>query len=275
MKRISFATILLALVFFVGLQIQATMAIDYLPDGIPYTESSMANLDDDPLLLNIQQKIDQAFTQAMMVGNSSTLDKIHEQLTAAYRSNPHNLIIYWQSYLGYYKSIFHLQNSDKKAAEKVVNQSVDMLEDMENPNAEDLALLALTKSFGIQFQSMMMAPITSGKVKRYAEKALEMDSTNLRAWYVLASNDFYTPEQYGGMTKAEGYLLTAIKLPAQQVSNPYLPSWGKDMCFEMLVSYYLKKNQMDKAQQYYDQAIALYPTNYQLLQLGTQISGQE
>ena len=72
------------------------------------------------------------------------------------------------------------------------------MEKLDKKNTEDYALLASVQNLAIQFRSGMGAGKLSSQAVENARTALQMDSTNLRAWYVLASNDFYTPAFFGG-----------------------------------------------------------------------------
>jgi pentatricopeptide repeat protein len=100
---------------------------------------------------------------------------------------------------------------------------------------------------------------------------LQKDSLNLRAYYVLGANDFYTPEQYGGGKKAEFYLKRAILLNNQTVSNPYLPSWGKNSAYEMLIRLYINHKQFDEARKYFQEARALFPDDYMINNLAGEL----
>ncbi len=101
--------------------------------------------------------------------------------------------------------------------------------------------------------------------------AVEKNAKNLRAYYALASNDFYRPEQYGGGKVCEKYLLKAIELPEQEVKNVYLPSWGKKESYAMLIRWYIRKKEWSKATKYYEEATNLYPKDYELKKLKSQI----
>ncbi len=74
------------------------------------------------------------------------------------------------------------------------------------------------------------------------------------------------------LKEVEKYLLKALSLPVQKVKNPYLPSWGKEEAYEMIIKWYIRKQQNDKAKLYFDEATAKYPNNRQLQHLGTKIN---
>ena len=101
-----------------------------------------------------------------------------------------------------------------------------------------------------------------------------MDSTNLRGYYVFASNDFYTPEKYGGGQDAEKYLIKAISLPDQKIKNDYLPSWGKEESYEMLIKLYIKKEKWVLAKKYFQEGNKEYPESYTINQLASKLVGK-
>ena len=85
---------------------------------------------------------------------------------------------------------------------------------------------------------------------------------------------FHTPKKYGGGKETEEYLLKAISLPIQKVKNDYLPSWGKEEAFEMLIKFYIKNEKWDLAKKYYKKGIAAFPKSYTISQLATKLVGK-
>ena len=233
-------------------------------------ETQIVNYQSDSLLVGIQEKIYNAFTIGMMTKSSEALNKLGSELEQVYKEKSHNIILYWRSYLQFYASIFYLHTGDKVSAEKEIDKGIEWLDKMERKNSEDYALLALLQSFGMQFKGMK-AMFIAEKVKQNAEAAIDIDSTNLRAYYVLGNNDYYTPEKYGGGNVAEKYLLKAISLPEQKISNVYLPSWGKEEAFEMLIKFYIKKEKWELAKKYFQEGIDLFPKSYTINQLASKL----
>lgn len=216
----------------------------------------------------IQSKIYTAFVQGLRSQNTDELTKLSKQLGNLYKAHNQNLILYWRSYLQYYLSIYYLEKGDRQNSGKEIDKGIAWMENMENKNSEDYALLAMLQEFGIQFQGMKTAFI-SIEIKKNAKKAIALDSTNLRAYYVYASNDFYTPEKYGGGKEAEKYLLKAISLPAQKIKNDYLPSWGKAESYEMLIKLYIRQKKWVLAKKYFQLAVKKYPDNNSIKQLSS------
>jgi len=231
---------------------------------------ALLHAQDKELLQGIQNKIFDAFVQTNIQKDPKALIELKGKLEGLAKSNPNRLLTYWQSYLQYYLSIFHLTQNDQKQAEEQIDIAVDLMDDMKNKNSEDYALLALAESFSIQFKGFK-AMFISGSIKKNGKRAIAMEPKNLRAYYVLASNDFYTPEKYGGGEKAESLLLKALELPDQLNPNPYLPSWGKAESYELLVKHYLKTDDTTKAKSYCKEGLELFPNNYGLGKLAIEL----
>lgn len=227
----------------------------------------------DPILTNIQERIYNAFVEAMMTKEAQKMAKIQQQLTELYEERDHQLIQYWRSYLQYYQAIYHLQAGDEKQSEKACDQGITWLKSVKDKNAEDYALLAMLQGFGIQFKGMR-AMFISNAIKNNLKKARALDEENLRVQFVSGSNDFYTPEKYGGGKKAEAYLLKAITLPPQARPNDMLPSWGLQEAYEMLIKMYIKAERWEEAKTYFNKAIAACPESYMIHQLAPKLVGK-
>lgn len=169
-----------------------------------YTIQSQS-VSSDSLMINIQKKIYDTFIGTMMTQKNQALLDLSEQLTALHKEKKQNLILYWQAYLYYYNSIYYLKTQDKDNAEKEIDKGIELLEEMEKKNSEDYALLAMLQSFSMQFKSGVKAPFISKNVESNAQKSEKLDASNIRAYYVQASSDYYTPAQYGGGQKARNY----------------------------------------------------------------------
>ncbi|NJO89124.1 MAG: hypothetical protein HC831_09310 [Chloroflexia bacterium] len=139
-----------------------------------------------------------------------------------------------------------------------------MLKKLKDKSSEHYALLGLAQAFSIQFVTGMKAGIISEEANGNANKALELDNKNIRAYYVLGSNDFYTPEEFGGGKEAEKYLLKAIEYPENSSGLACMPSWGKDYTYQMLIELYQKRGNNDLAKRYANEGVKLFPENEQI-----------
>lgn len=274
MKKVIFSLLLVAALLGLGMVFFTDAFAAASTLGPSYHEQSDLISRKDSTLYQIEARIKQAFIQSMVSKEATSLQEVQGSLQRKAKEAPNNLIQYWLSYSQYYECIFQLQMEDEKAAKKAIEAAIDGLEDMNAKNGEDYALLAMVHSMSISFKNPMRAPLISQKVKKYAKTALSSDSTNIRAHYVLASNDFYTPKQYGGGRKTAYHLKKALAFPAQQMANPMLPAWGKEEAHEMLVKYYIREKRWEEAKEAFQAAIMAYPDNYTLSRLGTKLVGK-
>ena len=236
-------------------------------------DANLKSIDqNDTLLNNIQQKVMNAFVKDQISQSDKDMIALELALSNLNKDKNNDIVTYWYSYTCYYHSILYMIRKENKNSEKKLYEGIKKLNDVNLKNSEHYALLSLMEGFSIQFASVIEVPHISKRSKQNAEKALQLDSLNLRAYYVLGSNDFYTPEQYGGNKKAEGYLLKAIRLNDQSDSNSYLPGWGKDSAYELLIRLYINRKQFVEAKRYYKEAFALFPDNHMINKLADEIT---
>lgn len=158
--------------------------------------------------------------------------------------------IYWRSYIFYYKSIYYksILNENDNASINI-ELAIKSLEE-NSKTSEDFALLAACKSFSIQFANMTQIGKISGQVEEYASKSLELNSKNIRAYYVLASNNFYTPKMFGGMVKVEEYSLKGLACPISSNKNFYSPYWGKKELYDIYIKYLETENRKEDSEKF-------------------------
>lgn len=228
-------------------------------------------IDSKNFLFEIQDKIDEAFLLALKTKQAEPLVLLEENLNKLKDENSSGIIVYWQSYAKYFLSICYLQLDNTTAAKETINKAIDLIEGLKTKNSEDYTLLAYEQSFSCQFKPGIIIPLISKKLKSNCETALKIDSLNMRAYFVLGSNDFYTPEMFGGGKSAEKMLLKAISLPNQKIANPFLPSWGKENAYELLIRWYIRKEKWDLAQKYYNEGLKKYPSNFMIQELASKL----
>ncbi len=225
----------------------------------------------DTSLNNIQIKIQNAFVIGEINQSDKELVTIEQSLLDLLKLKNNPIIVYWYSYTCYYHSIFFMLKKDNKNSENILSEGINRLNECGLKNSEDCALISLMKSLSLKFSSAVEIPSISESIKQNATRALDLDSLNLRAYYVLASNDFYTPKQYGGGHKTEQYLKKAISLNDQSTINGFLPSWGKKESYEMLIKMYILNKQFIEAKKYIEIAKNLFPNDYMIAKLSDEI----
>jgi len=225
----------------------------------------------DSILMDFENTVQKALVNSKIHQNTTDFDNIEKKLIQLENKKNNNIITYWLAYTYYYHSITSLINNNKKESQKTINKGINLLNELAKKISDHYVLLALMQSYSIQYSSGMAVIDISNKVKENGQKAVDLDDKNLRAYYTLAVNDFYTPEQYGGGKLTEKYLKKALGCPNQTTINPYLPSWGRNSAYELLIRYYIRVNNMPSAKQYFKEAIALFPNDYLLKQLAPKL----
>lgn len=216
----------------------------------------------ETIFFETEKKVAQKLNDCFQKANAQPLLSLAEQ----FEHTNKNMSDYWQAYMLFYASIYRLKTGDQKKAETLNDQAMSLLIDKKGKNSEEWALLSYLKSYSIQFKGQMKAGAISSRSTSYAEKALELEADNPRALYVLGSNDFYTPEMFGGGKKAEQYLKKCIEIITSSTSNPYMPQWGADDAYAMLLQLYQRQDKDKLVRETLDEALSDYPDSYRLNQ---------
>ena len=176
------------------------------------------------------------------------IDSLYDSIEVSKMPNTEKA--YWLSYINYSKGIyFKSKKNDNVNSERFNTFALEMLKENLD-SSENYALYAASISYSIQFANMMQLSTISKSVVTNANKALELNSKNVRAYYVLASHNFYTPKMFGGMTKVEEYGIKGLSCPSSTNSSACLnPQWGKPKLYQLLMKYYKQENQNAKSEQ--------------------------
>jgi tetratricopeptide (TPR) repeat protein len=147
----------------------------------------------------------------------------------------------WLPY--YYAALSQLINNNmlSKPEEKdaVLTKAQELIEKAEAINPAESEIFAL-KGY-IAFMQIYVDPMTrmqseAANAIRLLQKAKTLNPENPRPYYIIAQNQFYTPEAYGGGKNAAKPALqkAAAKFEAFKLSNPLMPNWGGDKNAELL-----------------------------------------
>lgn len=218
----------------------------------------------DSLLCNIQDKIYSEFTTSFRANSISGLIKIDSIMKV---NKNDSFSLYWSSYCQYYQSLFFLKMGQRELSEKKINSAIQTLDTLNDKNSEEYALLAFLQSFSLQFRNSGDIDEWSKKINYNGQKSVDINSKNLRGWYVLGNSDLHLPASYGGGTKCEKYLLKAISLNERTQENCSLPSWGKSESYYALISYYIVIEKNKKAKKTLKKALEKYPDDYMINKL--------
>ena len=200
----------------------------------------------DTVFGGIQGKIESAMNNCFVLNSVSPLDSLSESLNKGGLRN--NIVQYWKGYIDYCKSVFYMKVGNRDESAKLIKEASFTLDSVADKTSEDYALLALMQSFSIQFVSGVEAGKLALTVRRNAEKAVEMDSTNARGWYILGSHDYYAPAGLARESKVEYYLRKAISF-ASKSEDACRPTWGKEYAYELLIRYYIQNGKEEEAKE--------------------------
>jgi len=217
---------------------------------------------------NIQELIDSTFAICCKDSQTESLQVIKYKLIEMANANSMPVIIYWLVYSMQHLAILYGVNKESDKENKEIIESVNLLENIEEKNSEDYALLALMGGYSAKYTSVFKIAKLIDKCKGYANTALELDNNNLRAHLALGVFDFNTLETFGGGKVLEENLNNAISLSCESSCYlPYGPKWGKNMAYCYLIRYFLRKENNVQANLYFEEAISLFPTDRVLMEL--------
>ena len=129
--------------------------------------------------------------------------------------------------------------TDKDANAAKINSFCDKAESIAKSDTDKAEILTLRNMSATQ--QMIVDPqsryMTYGKAAGDAlEKALKLDPTNPRLYYLQGMSLFGTPEQFGGgKAKAKPVFEKAVQLYKEQKPKPIYPDWGQKQAEDMIV----------------------------------------
>lgn len=135
-------------------------------------------------------------------------------------------------YAAYNQMISGTMLQDANQKDLVYDKALELIGKAESlkPNESEIATL---KGY-ISFMKIYVDPMTRmqsgmGLAMASLEKAKALNPENPRPYFVIAQNQFYTPEAYGGGKKvAKPGLETAAAKFETFKADGFAPSWGKD-----------------------------------------------
>ena len=221
------------------------------------------------VLKGIQHCFDEALTQSF-VKQQNEIAPLIEKLELAQVAADHSLLAYWQAYGHYQEGIYFMRTEQNKEGLATLKKGIDLLEEQPKLDAESHVMIGSLMSLMISF-SPGQAMSLSSKSGKHFQKAVKLEPSNLRGYLALGRSDFYKPKMYGGGKKVEEYLLKALSLEDQVREEPYLPHWGRESVYMVLVQYYQREGRSEEAKMFCKQGLGLFPESYVLNQLNTQL----
>jgi len=198
------------------------------------------------------------------------LKPIIQKLSEAGEDNPSPWLVYWQSYGHYYEGIYLMQIDQKDASEEALNRGLELLDSKSTWSSEDhvLAGTIMGLMMGISPGKVMSL---SAKSSKHYQKALKLSPDNMRVYLALGKSDYYKPKMFGGGKRVEEYLLKALELNDTCIEDPNAPSWGREEIYGYLVRFYQREDRLDEARLYLKQGLELYPQDYMLNELSSDL----
>jgi hypothetical protein len=127
---------------------------------------------------------------------------------------------------------------DKDANAEKIKALCDKADVLAQDDADKAEILSIRNM--VATQQMIVDPqtrwVTYGQEgNKYLQKALQLDSSNPRLYYLEGAGIFGTPEQYGGgKAKAKPILEKAVELFKSEQPKRLHPHWGQQQAEDML-----------------------------------------
>ena len=211
---------------------------------------------------NIHKKANDAFMASFQQGWKPFDDLLHT-LEQANQQQSSRYLTYWRAFVHYYASVYGLKTQNKQKGMAHHAKALHLLKNIKDKNSDDYVLLAMNTNLGISFDPSK-AVTARAEVMNYYHQALKLDSKNIRAYYAQANSDYYTPKEYGGGLRVESLALKGLKFEDTYSNHRNAPTWGREETYGLLVRYYLRENQKQKALKYCKQGLEKYPDNHEL-----------
>lgn len=215
---------------------------------------------DDDALQGIEARIVTALNNSFMKRDISYLENIRAEIAGVESPDQKRLALYWLAYTDFNIAIFKLKSRDAATATKIIGEAITSLDELSDKDAEELTLLAYLQDFYVQFVPKEKQEALSKAAADNVKTALTVEADNMRAQYVFGRINFYDDQD----AVVEQALQQAITLPANKSGKDYLPSWGKSEAYELMVQFYLREQKAAEAKVVLDEALELFPDNYQL-----------
>ena len=235
--------LLVMFVFFIGISLAAeeTLSIDSLVISIKSEQQEALNEGNSEKLMEVRYKL--------------------ERLAAF--GEKEWLIDYYQAF-NYYR-MCNITYDDKEKQQKYVEMAREMIEksiEQKDDFAESHILYSSILGLEISFKPYlgMKNGIKSGKEIELAHK---LDPDNPRAYLVGGTSALNTPPIFGGgVDKAIEKLNRAVELfKEEEEDRGIYPDWGRDNVYIWLGIAFEKKDEKDKALEYYKKALEVNPDN--------------
>jgi hypothetical protein len=180
---------------------------------------------------NYQQAMGQALQSMTTANNTEKLLAVADQFERIGNAEKNQWLPFYYASFSCLNVIMRSNNLNEKEKEQIFIRAEGLLQKAKDVAPKESELYALQ---GLLYQLMISNPedgaTLSMKSASALEKAQSLNSENPRVYYIQGTNAFYTPKMFGGGAERAKPLFEKAKqlFDAQQVTNPFLPSWGKE-----------------------------------------------
>ena len=217
---------------------------------------------------DIEEKIERAFVASFQ--DKDVLQNLITEMENKY-GQASDEARYWLAYAYYQNTIVEMQVGKKKLAKNAIEKSISILEDDDNKDSEDLALLSSAIGLSINF-SAWKAPFLGIESESLAKEAIELDNNNMRAYLAIGRSSYYKPAMFGGGEEVEEMMLKVISLPKTSQKSAVQPYWGKAEAYYLLSKFYQQENRQEEAFTYSKKGLKEFPDNKRLQNLVAKLS---
>jgi tetratricopeptide (TPR) repeat protein len=180
-----------------------------------------------------------------------------------YQSHPSHLALYYFTQAEYELVRYGIGRKESDLYDRYISQAIEHAEELVEQRRDWSEALALLSSlYGMKIsKSWIQGPILGPKAGALADRAVEQDSTNPRAWLVRGTMKFNTPGFFGGsVDEALRSFNRSVELfESAQQTDALQPDWGYLDALAWLGRSYEKLDQPDSALAAYRKALQIDP----------------
>jgi hypothetical protein len=177
-------------------------------------------------------------------------------------SKNNEINFYYKNLSNLYLSIVFALKSNFISFKKIIDKSINNLEEKEKKTSEDLALLSILYGNTLKNKSILNQNIKIiTKAKFFAEKAKSMNKYNIRAYYALALVNMYSASASSKYKDSQDILVDAIEIYKSKLDSESEVKWGADWCYALMITIQAINKDNKLHQVYYNEAISFFPNS--------------
>lgn len=208
----------------------------------------------------MQEKIHSAFDYSFKFKDYSKLDSISNEIIESDKINPYDLKKYWAAYAKYHTFLLStLIELDNEKSKEIIDSAILYLEKINNMNYEEIVLLTRLKAHSIAYNNSL-APILSAQVNSNLNKLSKIDDANPRLIFIKSNFLYYNPN-IKDKSNIENWCKISLTNSTTINNKTYLPSWGEEETFSLLIKYLSDIGREDESKEIYQKALNKFSKN--------------